>query len=123
MINSYLKDRYNGTIEKKKYLSELKQYGFSIFMTFYGFFTYKKVGDALIVGDIYIHGKYRKTGLSRKLFDIIRARAKETGVNILIGFSEKAGVNHIDGVKSLKAVGFIPTQELKDTTVFMRGAY
>lgn len=120
MLRSYLQERYPET-DLTQWVQGLNRLGMRIHKTSYGFFTYKAVGDALIVGDLYVKIKDRTTGKGRELFEQILETAREAGCSLLIGFSEHGGANQHVGRAAMKLAGFTRAMELTDSTVYFRG--
>lgn len=88
----------------------------------YGFISYKFEGDACIIYDIYTVKQFRNNKGAWKLFKEVLAKIQiNPACKVIIGFSEKAGINHLNGIGAMLAAEFIKAYELKDKTVYIRG--
>lgn len=120
MLSAYLQERYP-EVDLTQWVQGLNDMGMRIYKASYGFFTYKAVGDSLIIGDIYVKIKDRASGRGRELFEQILKTAREANCSLLIGFSEHGGTNQQVGRAAMKLAGFKRALELTDYTVFFRG--
>lgn len=123
----YINDRYaevfeNAEVGAYHYIEWLENNGFSVLNRAYGFITYKFEGDACIIFDIHTAKEFRKTKkawtLWNEMLGVIQQNPK---CNVIIGFSEKLGTNHADGVGAMLAAGFVKAQETKEQDIYMRG--
>ena len=122
-LYSYMVERYTFKDTDKAsfiYKEFLNKQAFNTLENEYGFITYKFEGDACIINDIYVNKEYRKSGKAWNLFEELLKIVQQTSCNVLIGFCEYEGKNHIDGQGAMLAAGFRPIQYLNDKIVFFR---
>lgn len=123
----YVKERYPEYSDESvvfAYLTYLNKEQFKIFKVKEGFFTYKFQGDACIVNDVYVTPKYRKTKASKKLFaNLLKITLKNKDCRVLIGFSEFAGENQVNGKGAMLSLGFVKIGEDNCGEIYLRGNY
>lgn len=129
MLLEYIKERYGNLLSTEGQLSDaaflykkhLVDKKASMISETYGFLFYTLEGDACIVWDIYVALEHRKTKAAWKLFSKLLEQLEKSNKRVIIGFSEKIGQNHADGVGSMLAAGFKPAFETNAEIVFIRG--
>lgn len=87
----------------------------------YGFATYKSKGDAFVIIDMYVKPEFRRQNKAWSLFRDLQSKAIAEGKRVMITFSCKKNQKRDLGLSAIKAGGFIPYQELKNSTAFIVG--
>lgn len=127
MYLDYLQERYTeGDFNIPKVAEDFedlqKQTGNSVTKLPEGFITWRLVGDAVIIDDIYVKPEHRQNRkISWKLHDLVLKQAKLANKRVAIGFTELIGKNHIAGLKAMNAAGFIPAFKTNISHVFIKG--
>lgn len=124
-IKHYIEDRYpqyNAELLEPIYIEYLFVNGYKMLRNSYGFLIYKFEGDACIIRDIYTDRQHRKTKKAWTLWlEVLQIIQNNPLCKVIIGFSEKDGIDQQNGVGAMLAAGFVKSQELADRTVYMRG--
>jgi len=126
-LHEYIKERYDGIFEDSAYaaalyLKYLHDDGKTIVEKPYGFYTYKFIGDALIISDIFILKPMRDSAKIIEMVNELRKIAQNNPkCSVIIGFSEKVGPNRESGIKIMKVTEFIPLGEEENRTIYIRG--
>lgn len=122
---SYIQEHYNfqnSTLAEKLYREHLDRENCTILEKPYGFIIYKFEGDACIIKDIFTTLDVRKTGKAWNLFKAVKNEINKHSVcRVMIGFSDKVGLNREQGIGAMLAAGFVPAYELEEKTVYLRG--
>jgi hypothetical protein len=130
MLLDYIKERYGNVLNYDedllnavlaKYTLDLQERQAKAYTSPYGFFLYSLQGDAMIVWDLYTTPAARKKKKAWELFNKILEINKNAGKRVIIGFSDKIGQNHADGIGAMLAAGFTKAQETSDSFIFIRG--
>ena len=122
MLQEYINERYPELSHMSDQAEELyKAAGFNIASYFYGFFTWKACGDALIIGDIFTSKQWRPHRYAWSLFYDIKRLAKDLDKHVIIGLTEPNGVNQYLGVVAMKASKFKQAYESPKLVIWIRG--
>lgn len=128
-LTDYIKERGSSSEEKLEetalaYLGLLQKQKAIIKSYPFGFSTYRKVGDALVVADIYLAPEFRRIENQKygwQIFKDLRAEALRQNVSLIIGFSEAGGSNKKAGEIAMKTAGFVKAYETSSRDIYMRG--
>lgn len=125
-LDDYITERYGNVVKPGqgwKYAAWLRDNGYVVYETSYGFFSAKLAGDALILRDMYTASEHRSKGRAWDLFDHVRQLAKHCGKNVIITFSQFDGQGREHGLGAINAAEFKPLFTTKTEEVFIRGVY
>lgn len=125
-LNSYIKERYPDLFGMKpdeicqKYTDHLAQSGTHVLESESGFATYKMIGDALVIYDMYVFPEFRNERRSHELFNELRQSAQKLHKSVIITFSEFAGSKHELGKRAILSNGFQKVFDRHSGEVYMR---
>jgi hypothetical protein len=128
-LTAYIKERCGSlALDPERgasdYLAFLEKQGASIKEYDFGFSTFRRVGDALVIADIYVLPEFRKVENQKcawQIFYDLKEIALKEGLNLMIGFSEKGGEKKHLGERAMKAAGFQKVYETDAREIYMRG--
>jgi len=84
------------------------------------FVTFKKMGDALYVRDIYIVPEYRSKGKSIEIGELTTAIAKQMGCNALLGTVDRGTVGWERNMQILLKFGYEVLEEKDNYIQFQK---
>lgn len=129
MYRDYINERYTdedlapySILEVAENFEEIyAQDGFQILKTLFGFVTYKFIGDAVIIDDLYVKPEWRSKKNAWKLHDVLLRQAQREGKRVMITKSEKAPKNRHLGLAAIKAAKFVKAYDLNEGELFIKG--
>lgn len=80
------------------------------------FYTYKKIGEALYLRDMYVRLESRRKGKAREIVTDIENKAKELNCNRVITTVDKETNNWEVNKKGIMSAGFVVLKE--DSTIY-----
>lgn len=84
-----------------------------------GFMTYTWLEDACYIVDMYVRPQARKSGLAIRMADVIACKAKERGINMLLGSVDPSTNHATESMRLLIKYGF-ELGWVKENLIFLR---